>query len=71
MQSDKGGDDMTSRGWILAFRASKSSPAQYWFYKSKSSAESDAERLRSKGWEVVKLIPCQSNCNVITKEETK
>lgn len=60
---------MASNGWILAFRTSKNKMTQYWFYKSKSSAESDAEKIRSKGWEVVKLIPCQSNCNVITKEE--
>lgn len=60
---------MTSRGWILAFRASKSSPAQYWYYKSKISAESDAERLRSKGWKVVNIYQSPAHATVITKEE--
>ena len=60
---------MTSRGWILVFRASKSSPAQYWFYKSKSSAESDAERLRSKGWEIINLYQSPAHAIVFTKEE--
>ena len=60
---------MTSRGWILAFRASKSSQAQYWYYKSKSTAESDAERLRSKGWEVVNLYQSPTHAIVFTKEE--
>ena len=62
---------MTSRGWILAFRTSKTKMTQYWFYKSKSSAESDAERLRSKGWEVVNLYQSPAHAIVITKEETK
>lgn len=61
---------MTSRGWILVFRASKSSQAQYWFYKSKSTAESDAERLRSKGWEVVNLYQSPAHATVITKEDS-
>ena len=70
MQSDKGGDDMTSRGWILAFRASKSSPAQYWYYKSKSSAESDADRLRSKGWEIMNIYQSPAHATVITKVDS-
>ena len=61
---------MTSRGWILAFRASKSSQAQYWYYKSKSTAESDAERLRSKGWEVINLYQSPAHATVITKEDS-
>ena len=61
---------MTSRGWILAFRASQSSPAQYWFYKSKSSAEMDAERLRSKGWEIVNIYQSPANAIVYTKEDS-
>ena len=60
---------MTSRGWILAFRASKSSQAQYWFDKSKSKAENDAERLRSNGWEVVNIYQSPAHAIVITKEE--
>ena len=62
---------MTSRGWILAFRTGKRKMTQYWFYKSKSSAEMDAERLRSKGWEVVKIYQSPANAIVFTKEETK
>lgn len=61
---------MTSRGWILVFRASKSSQAQYWFYKSKSSAEADAERLRNKGWEVVNIYQSPAHAIVITKEDS-
>ena len=61
---------MTSRGWILVFRASKSSQAQYWFYKSKSTAESDAERLRSKGWEIVNIYQSPAHATVITKEDS-
>lgn len=49
---------MTSRGWILAFRASK------------SSAESDAERLRNKGWEVVNIYQSPAHATVITKEDS-
>ena len=60
---------MTSRGWILAFRTSKNKMTQYWFYKSKSSAEMDAERLRSKGWEVVKIYQSPANAIVYTKED--
>ena len=62
---------MSNRGWILAFRAGKSKQIHYWFEKSKSSADKDAERLRSKGWEIVNIYQAQSNCNVITKEETR
>lgn len=62
---------MTSRGWILAFRTSKTKMTQDWFYKSKSSAESDAERLRSKGWEIINLYQSPAHAIVITKEETK
>ena len=61
---------MTSRGWILAFRISKNKMTQYWFYKSKSSAEMDAERLRSKGWEVVKIYQSPANAIVYTKEDS-
>ena len=61
---------MTSRGWILVFRASKSSPAQYWFYKSKSKAESDAERLRSNGWDIVNIYQSPAHATVITKEDS-
>ena len=61
---------MTSRGWILAFKTSKSSQAQYWFYKTKGSAESDAQRLRSKGWIVVNLYQSPIGATVITKEDT-
>lgn len=61
---------MTPRGWILAFRASQSSPAQYLFYKSKSTAEMDAERLRSKGCEIVNIYQSPANAIVYTKEET-
>ena len=61
---------MTSRGWILAFRTSKNKMTQYWFYKSKSSAEMDAERLRSKGWEVVKIYQSPANAIVYTKEDS-
>lgn len=52
---------MTSRGWILVVKASK----------SKSSAEKDAEMLRSKGCEVVNLYQSPAHAIVITKEETK
>ncbi len=61
---------MTSRGWILAFKTSKSKMTQYWFYKTKSSAEIDAERLRSKGWIVVNVYQSPANATVITKEDT-
>ena len=61
---------MTSRGWILAFRTSKNKMTQYWFYKSKSSAEMDAERLRSKGWEVVNIYQSPANAIVYTKEDS-
>ena len=61
---------MASRGWILAFKTSQSKMTQYWFYKTKSSAESDAERLRSKGWIVVNVYQSPTNATVITKEET-
>lgn len=61
---------MASNGWILAFKTSKNKMTQYWFYKSKSSAEMDAERLRSKGWEVVKIYQSPANAIVYTKEET-
>ena len=61
---------MTSRGWILAFRASKSSPAQYWFYKSKGLAEKDAERLKSNGWDIVNIYQSPAHAIVTTKEET-
>ena len=60
---------MTSRGWILAFRASKSSQAQYWFYKSKGMAEKDAEKLRSNGWEIINIYQSPAHAIVITKEE--
>ena len=60
---------MTSRGWILAFKTSQSKMTQYWFEKSKSSAESDAERLRSKGWEIVNLYQSPAHAIVFTKED--
>ena len=62
---------MSNRGWILAFRTDKTKMTQYWFYKSKLSAEMDAERLKAKGWEIVKIYHGQGNCIVITKEEKK
>ena len=61
---------MINRGWILAFRTGKKKMTQYWFYKSKSSAEIDAERLRSKGWEVVKIYQSPANAIVYTKEDS-
>lgn len=61
---------MTSRGWILAFKTSKSKMTQYWFYKTKGSAESDAQKLRSKGWIVVNLYQSPIGATVITKEDT-
>ena len=60
---------MNNRGWILAFRTGKDKMTQYWFYKTKLSAEMDAERIKSKGWEVVKIFQGQSNCIVIIKED--
>lgn len=60
---------MSNRGWILAFRASQSSQARYLFEKSKSSADKDAEMLRSKGFEILNVYQSQQDCNVITKEE--
>ena len=61
---------MTSRGWILAFKTSQSKMTQYWFEKSKSSAEADAQLIRSKGWIVVSIYQSPANAIVITKEET-
>ena len=60
---------MASNGWILAFRTSKNKMTQYWFYKSKSSAESDAEKIRSKGWEIINLYQSPAHAIVFTKEE--
>ena len=63
---------MTSRGWILVVKASKSksAPCLYYKYKSKSTAESDAERLRSKGWEIVNLYQSPAHATVIIKEDS-
>ncbi len=63
---------MTSREWILVVKAnkSKSAPCLYYKYKSKSSAEKDAEMLRSKGCEIINIYQSPANAIVTTKEET-
>lgn len=61
---------MINRGWILVFRASKSSPAQYWLFKTKGMALKEADRLKSKGCEIVNLYQSPNDATIYTKEET-
>ena len=59
-----------AKGWILAFRSSPDKPAQYWLFKTKGMALKEADRLRSKGWEIVNLYQSPNDATIYTKEET-
>lgn len=61
---------ISNRGWILAFRSSSDKPAQYCFFKSKGLALKEADRLKSKGWEIVNLYQSPKDVTIYTKEET-
>jgi hypothetical protein len=55
---------------VVKANKSKSAPCLYYKYKSKSSAEKDAEMLRSKGCEIINIYQSPANAIVTTKEET-
>ena len=60
----------SNRGWILAYRTSSDKPAQYWHFKTKGMALSEADRLKSKGWEIVNIFQSPKDVTIYTKEET-
>ena len=59
---------ISNRGWILAFRSSSDKPAQYWLFKTKGMALSEADRLKSKGWEIVNIYQSPKDVTIYTKE---
>lgn len=55
-----------ANGFILVI--SKNQNVSYYHYKTKKLAEDDAERFKSCGYELMKIIPAPAQATIYTKE---